>query len=1026
MKLKQYIYAGAFVAVALAAGTGAYGQSVEFLGVTNDGQRAQLKAKVDLAGKTVASVTAYSYNMTDGYTVTNTNHEFVKDGKTTYLSADVFFFAGDTEYAHRVEITFSDGTKYLSPVVTEDLGEAFMWLGDYPFTLAYSGWDGHPPVIDREIDASLTMMLDGVHYYKGISNHATGYIYYSFPTAPFTRFVTKYGVQDDRPEGNIRFFMYTSSDDFGKTPPPILQLRTEMSEPKVDQVMYAKANPANPTGPYALDAELEMNSIKSMLFYFDSNGAISGDHGHLAMARLYLPVEKKDKQTQTVTFNTPAQKITGDITLDASASSNGNIFYRIVSGRELATIQDNVLKPVWGKSGTVVVEATQYGDDTHYPATAYQTFTLDLQPKFEILGVYNPSVTSTANNNHLYLLVDSKGRKLDQLNVKVFDNVNTLVDTKNDIKLIGKYDSSKGAQVIDFVVPGGFTEQVLQVSYSYGDDATTVTMPYWHAAGTFDYISDMPTSSYKMTAGWGSPSAPNKSFRDENGGKLAIVANPKIVYAKGLGTHARGTLEIQPEVLTPYSRVAADMGAQIGYGGNETQTMAYSIESGNQVVKDSRIYDSLTETYSNGDVPKSEYVSWNVPINNGAILRLIIDKGSDNKDDNDHVCIGAPRLYYTTAEKTPQTITWKSDYRVLSNKGVTIPLDAVSSNEMPVYYYIVKGSELARIDGNNLIIDRFPAGSDSEIIVDAYQPGNDVFGSADVVSCTFSLVHGIEIQRGEFVEISGPETLDELIIHADKDSSGQFNVKKGIVDVKKIVLKYTFIPGEWNYIAFPSDLDIDKVSNLNSLGYTFNGFGVPSYTIRELNGDAYSTEEEIKEGTQWNILETPQVKGMKGYTMAIDNLLTDEPVEVTFTIDNEGVDLATGMRSLGLTLDLTGSKPDSKQDITVRAANPNVQANLLTIHVEYKPSDLSSLPVNHEIALEQMRYVFVNGHNAIRLTLPDQTPARVAIFDKTGKKLVKAVKYIAPYVIDLRDLKSGDYNMVVSYGPAVRTLPITL
>lgn len=1023
MKLKQFIFSGVLVTVLSVAHSVAYGQSVEFLGVTNDGQRAQIKAKVDLAGQTPTAVTAYSYNMNDGYTVTNTNYEFVKDGEVTYLTADIFYSSGETEYTHRVEITFGNGTKYLSPVVKEDLTEQFMWLGDYAFTQASSGWDtAHPPTVDREIDPSLTMMLDGVHYYKGVCNHATGHIYYWFPTAPFTRFVTKYGVQDDRTEGNIHFFMYTSEDDFGKTPPQISQLRNEMSPAKVDQIMYAKTNPSNPNpgGPFALDANLDMNNIKSLLFYFDSNGVNYGDHGHLAMARLYLPVENKNKTQQTVTFNTPAQKITGEITLDATASANGNVFYRIVSGRDLATIQGNVLKPVWGKSGTVVVEATQYGDDTHYPATAYQTFTLDLQPKMELLGVYNPSMAESTNN-HLYLLVDTKGRTLDQLNVKVFDNVNTLVE-KTNINLIGNYNSSKDSQVIDFVLPGGYTNQVLQVSYSYSDDAATVTLPYWHAEGSFDYISDKPTSSYKMTAGWSSPSAPNKSFNGDNNGVLNIVANPDVVYAKGLGTHARGTLEMQPEVLTPYNRVAADMGAQKGYGGNTGQTMAYSIESGNQVVKTTKTLNETTGLYEGGDVTKDKYVSWDVPFNNSAILRLIIDKGSDNKDDNDHVCIGAPRLYYTPVEKTSQTIDWQSECRILNNRQTEVVLDAVSSSGMPVYYYLVKGSEYARLDGNKLVINQFPSGGE-EIIVDAYQPGDDVFATSQVASCTFSLVHGLEIPKGEYVEIKGPDTLDELVIYADKDASGQFNIKSGIVDVKKIVLKYTFIPGEWTYLSFPSDLNIDKISNLNALGYTYNGFNVPSYVIRQLNGDAYSTEDEVNDNI-WTTLETPQVKALKGYTMAIDDLLTDQPVEVTFTIDNEGVDLVNLMRSLGLSIDFSSMQIGGQTTLTVKATN--VESNNLTIDVTFNPSNTSSLPVNHEQALERMRYVFVNGHKAIRLTLPDQTPARVVFFDKEGKKVVKAVKYISPNVIDLRDLKPGQYNMMIQYGPATRAMTIDL
>ena len=55
----------------------------------------------------------------------------------------------------------------------------------------------------------------------------------------------------------------------------------------------------------------------------------------------------------------------------------------------------------------------------------------------------------------------------------------------------------------------------------------------------------------------------------------------------------------------------------------------------------------------------------------------------------------------------------------------------------------------------------------------------------------------------------------------------------------------------------------------------------------------------------------------------------------------------------------------------------------------------------------------------IRLTLPDNTPAKLAIYDASGEKLVKAVRYVSPMMIDIRDLKAGNYQMIVSYGNAI-------
>ena len=73
-----------------------------------------------------------------------------------------------------------------------------MWLGDYPFTTAASGWEGHAPKVDISVDNPATptnmMTVDGTVYYKGVSNHAQGHVGYVFDR-PFTRFVTRYGIQ---------------------------------------------------------------------------------------------------------------------------------------------------------------------------------------------------------------------------------------------------------------------------------------------------------------------------------------------------------------------------------------------------------------------------------------------------------------------------------------------------------------------------------------------------------------------------------------------------------------------------------------------------------------------------------------------------------------------------------------------------------------------------------------------------------------------------------------------------------------
>ena len=47
-----------------------HAQSIELLGLYSNGSAGQLKAKVELAGKQIKSVTSYAYRMSDGFATT--------------------------------------------------------------------------------------------------------------------------------------------------------------------------------------------------------------------------------------------------------------------------------------------------------------------------------------------------------------------------------------------------------------------------------------------------------------------------------------------------------------------------------------------------------------------------------------------------------------------------------------------------------------------------------------------------------------------------------------------------------------------------------------------------------------------------------------------------------------------------------------------------------------------------------------------------------------------------------------------
>lgn len=1003
MQFRHIIYAG--LAVSVLWPLAASANTVDILGITNDGQNAQIKARLDLENKNLSGVKTYSYNMTDGFTVTNTTYSIFEDNGVKYVSAPVSYYPDKDGYTYRIELLFDDGSNYLSEVVNNDLTEAFMWLGDYQYAEGHSGWDdAHPPVVDREIDPSLQMTLDGTVYYKGVCNHAPGYLVYKFPESQFTKFVSRYGVQDTQSDGKMQFVFYKGYD---------LNVTSENNLTKIEEhTMYAKSNPKREEGsPIVRDINIDMSDVKVLRFQMNSLEVNWGDHGHLAMARLYLPVATQGKkQDQVVSFVNDGGDLTAPVSLSASSTSGGTMFYNIVSGRDLAVIEGNQLIPVWGGKGIVVVEATQFGDDNYYPATSYLSFNVDMQPRVSMLDLYTPSVAQQNKSAYAYLLVDTKGRSLDKLTVSTYNNPKNL-DLISETDILGKYEPTKGAQVIEIPLTN-YDDQVLQIKYSYAGDDADITLPYWHSEGSYDYISDFDRSKYTVVMGYGTFGGPNTTYNKMNGEVIEIGnGNTSLQkYKKGFNIHATGSLTVNANYLTPYDRVIVDMGFQKYDTHNlSNQKLTLQLYNGNTLLADTV------------DAYKPCMQQWDFPINNQSPLKFVGDQGSDG-NGNDYVCIGAPRLYYSHGVKTPQTIQWDTDRRIINNQTSYVDLEAASESGFPIFYHIVSGSEYATIQDRRLVITTPPVGG-ADIVVDAYQPGNDVWAPAAVSTCRFGLVKGREVQRGEYLELSGSDTFDELIIHADKASAGQVTVKNGIVDVKKIILKYTFNPGEWVHIAFPSDLNIDNVSDLKSLGYSFNAFGAPAYYIKEYDsaGLALNTSESA-----WKMLASPSVKANKGYLMCVGSSSDDAPVEVTFTIDNSQVDLVNIMRALSLTVDFSGMQPNSKQNVTVTSANPDVISNNLTIEVSFQPSDLTTLPLNHQQALENMRYVFVGEHKALRLTLPDQTPAKVVFFDKSGKKVIKAVKYVAPNVIDLSGMKPGTYNMFVEYGNANRTFEIEL
>lgn len=148
------------------------------------------------------------------------------------------------------------------------------------------------------------------------------------------------------------------------------------------------------------------------------------------------------------------------------------------------------------------------------------------------------------------------------------------------------------------------------------------------------------------------------------------------------------------------------------------------------------------------------------------------------------------------------------------------------------------------------------------------------------------------------------------------------------------------------------------------------------------------------------------------------------PVEVTFVFENTtlGMD-ASNNGSLNVELNMMQVEPGTEIPVYVRP--DGVKGAPLRVMVRFSPKDITELPVNYANALEEARVTFNPNNSGIRLTLPTQDPAKVVIFD-SKERVVKAVKYIAPYLIDVTDMKPGKYQLYIQYGNATATKPFEI
>lgn len=486
-----------------------------------------------------------------------------------------------------------------------------------------------------------------------------------------------------------------------------------------------------------------------------------------------------------------------------------------------------------------------------------------------------------------------------------------------------------------------------------------------------------------------------------------------INFYKSFSTHATGSFTFNFAEDTPYSRLFTYYGIQ---DTKEAGDIKFTLTVNGELKDTHTMYAKKNPVKPSDGIYLRKY---DVAIDGQT--DIVIKGDMVDNINQDHMNFPLGRLYLKKDVRKEQEATWPATEILAYGKPFKHTLDAGFTSGGTGLYYITSGSEYATIEGNVLNVHTIPTDKSAYIEVAAVQPGTDEYLTSPLSTCRFYVVNDKTVPADGKLVLANGDEVDELTVYANPSSRGQVVVSNGFATVKKLILKYTFNPGEWNFISFPANVSLSKISDLNSLGYTLNGSQKAFYLCE------YNTRSRAEQPskTAWTKLASDNVIKNKGYIMGVSRSADNpdnKPVEVTFVFENTklGFDPSNN-GSLNVELNMMQLEPGSKIPVYVMP-DDGLKGSPLKVMVKFSPKDISSLPVNYVKALDDARVTFNPNRSGIRLTLPTQDQAKVVIFD-SKEHVVKAVKYVAPYLIDVTDLKPGKYQLYIQYGNATATKP---
>ncbi|MCC8118446.1 MAG: C10 family peptidase [Bacteroidales bacterium] len=430
----------------------------------------------------------------------------------------------------------------------------------------------------------------------------------------------------------------------------------------------------------------------------------------------YFYLEKKLKE-QTISWEQDLTNLTIEdkVELNAIASSGLEVTYAITNGTDLVTLENNILTIIGG--GEVSIKATQNGDEDYQAAESVtKTFTTLKKEQFI---TWNQEFENVLVGDQISLMAESSS------GLAVYYTITKGLDIAT---LDGNLLTIRGNGEIEIEA----NQEGNIVFYAATPVTKSVFAKKQDQSITWDQeFTDIKVNNVIELNAWAS-SGLQIIYQILQGEEIATISG-SIITIKGAGEITIEASQPGNEVFNEATPITKSFVSQ-----TNNQSIVWNQEIGSLEVGET--IELTAEATSGLNIQYTVVKGEDLTSLNGFIL-TILGAGEitiEASQPGDNAYSAADPVYKSfISVKKDQSIIWNQDFdEVYDNDIITLIAEATSGLE--VNYIILDGSDLAEISGNVLILH-----APGEIVIEAYQNGNDEYYAASTVTKTIIALAGL-------------------------------------------------------------------------------------------------------------------------------------------------------------------------------------------------------------------------------------------------------------------------------------------